>query len=482
MKVKRRVFIKNSMMASAGVALGAPVYLKNYMQVNPSDIINVAVLGLNGRGGTHFSTFTRIKDTRVVGLCDPVDYLLPEAGKAIEKLGGPKPTKNVADYRRLLDDKDIDVISIATPDYWHALMTIHACQAGKDVYVEKPGSHTIDESRKMVQATRKYNRIVQIGTQHRSNRVSQKAIEIIHSGLIGDIYMGRGYEFKRRYTIGREPDGPVPEGVNWDLFRGPAPMRPFNKNHFLYNWHWYFDTSTTELSANGIHPMDRVRLGMKIDEHPLRITCSGGFYGWDSDQEVPNFQVATYEYANGKVMELEIRCLPNPGGSGDIEWYGVKGWAYLRGSTFQAWVTDDDTGHRLPVNRPQPSPRGQGQPPAGAGTGAFGRGVPEPTVSITMADLPPDERAAELAKERIDPHFMNFVDCVKSRKREDLNSEIEVGHVSTVQALLGCIAYRTGRKLTFDGKTERFVNDDDANTYLARPGGGRKPYNVPDVV
>jgi len=490
MKLKRRVFIKNSMLASAGVAFGAPAYIKNYVQQKPSDIINVAVCGINGRGKSHYSTFTRIKDTRVVALCDPINYLFPGAIAEIEKLGGPKPTKTVADFRNLMDDKDIDVISVATPDYWHPLITIAACQAGKDVYVEKPGSHTIDESRKMLQATRKYNRIVQMGTQHRSNRVSQKAIGLIQKGLIGDVYMGRGYEFKRRYTIGGEPDSAVPEGVNWDLFRGPAPMIPFNKNHFLYNWHWYWDTSTSELSANGIHPMDRVRIGMKINEHPLKITCSGGFYGWDSDQEVPNFQVATYEYANGKVMELEIRSLPNPGGSGNIEWYGVKGWAYLKGSTFQAWVTDDDTGHRLlsantppsgAVQRQAPAGATQGQPPSGAMTG-FSRGTPQPTVTITMADLPFDERADELSKARIDSHFMNFVDCVKSRKREDLNSEMEEGHISTVQALLGCIAYRTGRKLTFDGKTERFVNDDNANTYLSRPGGGRKPYNIPDVV
>jgi predicted dehydrogenase len=299
--------------------------------------------------------------------------------------------------------------------------------------------------------------------------------------------MGRGIEFKRRQSIGRVADSSVPEGVNWDLFRGPAPMIPFNKNHFLYNWHWYWDTSTSELSANGIHPMDRVRLGMKIAEHPTKIHCTGGFFGWDSDQEVPNFQVATFEYPNGKIMELEIRSLPNIGGSGDIEWYGTKGWATLSGSNFQAYVTDDDTGHL--IASPRPAGTGQGQGPAGgasgqrpAGTGMPSRSAPKPTVSITPADLPVDARADELSKAGIDPHFMNFVDCVKSRKREDLKSEIEVGHISTTQALLGCIAYRTGRKLTFDGKTERFVNDDDANTYLARPGGGRKPFNIPDVV
>jgi predicted dehydrogenase len=449
MKLKRRVFIKKSMLASAGLALGAPAYIKGFAQVKPSDMINVAVCGIHGRGGSHFRAYTDIRDTRVVALCDPVEYLFEPAIASIERAGGPKPTKTVADWRNLLDDKDIDIISVATPGYLHALLTITSCQAGKDVYCEKPLSYNISEGRKMVQAVNKYNRIVQVGTQHRSNKVTQKAVEMLHKGVIGDIYMGRGVEYKGRRSIGRKPNTPVPEGVNWDLFRGTAPMIPFNENHYFYNWHWYWDTSTSEHGNNGVHWMDQVRWGMNITEHPRKIACTGGFYFWDSDQEVPNFQVSTYEYASGQIMELEIRSLPNAGGSGMMEWYGEKGWATLQGNKFEYFL---------------------------------GQGAKQPTETITMAELPQEVDENGQPAGSADSHFQNFVDCVKSRKSEDLIAPIENGHISTAQMHLGNIAYRTGRTLVFDGKTEKFVNDKEADSYLARPKGGRKPYNIPDVV
>jgi len=485
MKLKRRVFIKKSMLASAGVALGAPAYIKGYAQVKPSDMINVAICGLNGRGGSHVSNFLRIPDTRIVALCDPVDYVIPPRIESIEKAGQPKPTKIVADYRQLMDDKDIDIISIATPAYWHGLIAIAACQAGKDVYCEKPLAFTVEEGRKVVQATEKYNRIVQLGTQHRSNRVTQKAWELLKGGIIGDIYMGRGTEYKRRYSIGRKPDGPVPKGVNWDLFRGPAPMIPFNENHFFYNWHWYWDTTTTEHGNNGVHWMDQVRTGMGITGYPTKIACTGGFYSWDSDQEVPNFQVSTYEYADKKIMELEIRCLPNPGGSGQMEWYGNLGYAYLQGSTFQVWVTDGADGQRL--RTPANISLNEREPASVAGT-PQPTDIPqrarssEPTLTVTMKDLPPDQWYDECTKARIEPHFMNFVDCVKSRRSSDLAAPIQNGHISTAQMHLGNIAYRTGRLLTFDGKTEKFVNDKEADSYLTRKDGYRSPWILPRTV
>jgi predicted dehydrogenase len=242
---KRRTFIKRSMMASAGVVLG-PAYIKGYIQQKPSEVINVAVIGLHDRGGLyagsgHTANYTKMKETRVAAICDCVESLFPNAIKDIEDLGGARP-KTYVDYRDMLKDKDIDVVSIAAPDYWHALMTINACQAGKDVYVEKPISYNIDEGRKMVQAARKYNRIVQAGTERRSNRLTRKAIQMLREGVIGDIYMGRGIVYRLRPNIGKKPDSEVPKGVNWDLFRGPAPMIPFNENHFLYNWHWYWET------------------------------------------------------------------------------------------------------------------------------------------------------------------------------------------------------------------------------------------------
>jgi len=485
--VKRRTFIKKSMLASAGIAVGAPTYIKGFAQNKPSEMVNVAVIGMNSRGVTHMNNFNLIPNSRVVALCDCVEYLLPEVSKRLVDSGGEKP-KTFIDYRDLLDEKDVDVISIATTDYWHALMTINACQAGKDVYVEKPLSYSIDEGRKMVQAARKYNRIVQIGTQHRSNRMTQKAVELLHQGVIGDIYMGRGTVYRLRGNIGTKPDGPVPEGVNWDLFRGPAPMIPFNENHFLYNWHWYWDTSTSEFGNNGTHAMDRIRWGMNINEHPTKIACCGGFYAYnDSDQEVPNLEVATYEYANGAIMELEVRSLLNPSDlGGGLLWLGTKGYAQLTGGNFQVFLSGDNNTGSRPAQPPATGgtqPSTSLTPPATDPTQSRQRQGREPSIIVTQEDLPVDTRQEELAKlGRIDPHFVNFLDAVKSRKYQDLIADVEQGHISTAQMHLGNIAYRTGRKLIFDGKTEKFVNDNNANTYLARPGGGRKPFNIPDIV
>jgi predicted dehydrogenase len=199
-------------------------------------MINVAVVGINGRGGLyggygHTATFTKIKNSRVVAICDADENLFPKAIADIEQLGGNKP-KTVVDYSDLLNSKDIDAISISSPDYWHALHSIWACQAGKDVFVEKPLAYNIDEGRKMVQAARKYNRIVQVGTQHRSNRISRKAIELLNEGIIGDIYMGRATVYGHRGNIGRVKDSSVPAGVNWDLYRGPAPYPAFQHQPF----------------------------------------------------------------------------------------------------------------------------------------------------------------------------------------------------------------------------------------------------------
>lgn len=473
---KRRTFIKKSALASAGIAFGAPAYIKGFQQVKPSDRINVGVIGINDRGGFyggsgHTANFTRIKETRVAAICDCVEFLFPKAIKDIQNLGGEVPATYV-DYRKMLENKDIDVVSIATPGYWHALMEINACQAGKDVYVEKPISYTIDEGRKMVQAARKYNRIVQAGTQRRASRLNRHAIKLLREGIIGDIYMGRGTVYRSRPSIGKKPDGPVPQGVNWDLFRGPAPMIPFNENHFFYNWHWYWDTSTGEFGNNGIHYMDIIRQGMNIDEHPKKIACCGGFYAYnkESDQDVPNLQVATFEYASGQILELEVRSLPTPNEPWGNLWLGTKGYATIQ-NDFQVFVSGNE---RAAIN---------GQ----TSTAAFSTGLQQdrsnkPSLVVTQADLEPDPLYDELIKAKIDPHFQNFVDCVKSRNQKELLADIEQGHISTAMMHMGNTAYHTGRKLIFDGKTERYVNDKEADNYLSRPDGGRKPYNIPKEV
>jgi predicted dehydrogenase len=474
---KRRTFIKKSILASAGIAFGAPAYIKGFQQVKPSDMINVGVIGINDRGGLyggggHTANFTKIKDTRVTAICDCAEYLMPKAIKDIEDLGGEKPATYV-DYRKMLGNKDIDVISIATPDYWHALMTINACQAGKDVYVEKPISYNIDEGRKMVQAARKYNRIVQAGTQRRANLLNMKAIQMLKEGVIGEVYMGRGTVYRSRPSIGRKPDSQPPQGLNWDLYRGPAPMIPFNENHFIYNWHWYWDTSTSEFGNNGTHAVDILRQGMGLTGHPRKIACCGGFYAYnkESDQDVPNFQVATFEYDNGGIIELEVRSLPTPNEPWGNLWLGTKGYAAMIGQEFHVFQTGNEQA------------RVDGQ----TGTAAFSTGRQQdrsstPSITVKPSDLAGELKWQENEKARIDQHFANFVDCVKSRNSKNLIAEIEEGHISTAMMHTGNIAYRTGRKLVFDGKTEKFVNDKDADTYLSRPDGGRKPYNIPKEV
>jgi predicted dehydrogenase len=449
-QINRRGFIRKSVAASASLAAGAPAYIKGYARNKPNDTINVAVAGIRSRGGYyyggsgHTANFTKINNSRVTAICDVDENLFKQAIEDIEKLGGAKP-KTVVDYRDLLDDKDIDAISISTPDHWHALQLIWACQAGKDVYQEKPISYTVLEGRKMVEAARKYNRIVQVGTQYRSSRIVQQAIQAIHDGIIGDVYMGRGIVFGHRPSIGRIPDSPVPDGVHWDLYRGPAPMIPFNKNHFHYNWHWYWDTATSEFGNNGVHVMDEVRWGMKMKEHPVKISCCGGFYVWDSDQEIPNFQIGTFEFADGRIMEVEVRSLftnHEEGSTTGCFFYGSKGWMHLTGNGYAVYHGSKN----------------------------------EPGPKMKKEELEPNE----FDKAEIEFHFVNFLDCMRSRNWQDLNQDILQGHMSTSMMLLGNIAYRTGRKLTFNGEEEKFVNDDDANSYLTRDY--RDPYLLPKEI
>jgi predicted dehydrogenase len=295
----------------------------------------------------------------------------------------------------------------------------------------------------MVQAARKYNRVVQVGTQYRSNEISQKAIQLIHAGVIGDIYMGRATVYGHRTNIGRVQDSSVPDGVNWDLFRGPAPMIPFNRNHFHYNWHWYWDTATGEFGNNGVHYVDRIRWGMKKNVHPARISCCGGFYAYDSDQDVPNLQVATFEYDDGMIIEMEVRSLFTPAEPESLIFFGSKGYMQLGTNSFEVFLG--------PKKEPGPS--------------------------LTSKEL----EVNEYRKAGIEPHFVNFLDCVRNRKWQELVADVNEGYMSTSMMLMGNIAYKTGRKLTFDGKNEKFVNDKEANSYLTR-SEYRKPYLLPENV
>ncbi len=447
----RREFLKKSIMATGGmIVTGSSINATNISnQKSPNDIINVAVIGIRTRGRAHYSEYTKIPNVRVTTLCDIDERLFPERVAEVEKLSGFKP-KTEVDIRKVLDDKDIDAISIAAPDHWHSLMTIWACQAGKDVYVEKPVSYTIEEGRRMIQATSKYNRIVAAGQNMRSDVINRAAMQFLHKGELGDIYLAKGICFKGRDSIGIKKDSPIPEGVHWDLFLGPAPVMPFNENRFHYNWHYFWDYSTTEM-GNLVHRMDIARWGLNKNDHPVKVQCAGGNFVWKDDKETPNTQHAIFEYADGKILQYEVRGVysnPEGGidGTGNL-FLGSKGWMTSDGGwkTFYGGTEGGDP--------------------------SFPRRTEKPGPVISQSDL------TGFAREN---HFENFISCMRSRRREDLNSDIIEGHRSAVLSHLANISYRTGRKLIFNPDNETFNADVEANSYLTRHY--RNPFVLPKIV
>ncbi len=443
--VNRRSFLKSTGSVAAA-AVAAPLVKTAWSGASPSETIHIAVIGLNGRGQSHYREWSKIPNVEVAYLVDVDERIIPWHVAAVEKLTSRKP-KTAVDLRTVLEDKEVDAISIATPDHWHALAAVWGCQAGKDVYVEKPTCHNIWDGRKMVEAARKYNRIVQAGMQNRSNRNVRAAIKFLHEGGIGDVYMAKGLCFKPRDTIGRKPNSPVPEGLHYDIWLGPAQYRPFNENYVHYNWHWFWDFGCTDLGNQGPHQMDIARWGMRKNDYPVKIHCSGGYFVFDSDQETPNTQLATLEFADGKILQFEVRGLyTNAEDSITIGnlFYGSKGWMHLNGSTWKTFM-----GRK---NEPGPgmdSKEGAADPTNLLGTGDTG-------------------------------HFKNFIDAMRSRKISDLNADIEEGHHSTSYCHLANIAYRLKRQLEFDPNQECFVNDPQADRYLTR--SYRAPFVVPEKV
>ena len=442
----RRTFLRTA--AIAAPAAGA------WAQRSPSDTVRVAVVGFHGRGRSHYQAYARMPNVKVVALCDADERLFPAAVAEVEKLAGYRPD-TFFDIRRLLERKDIDAISIATPDYWHALMTIWGCQAGKDVYVEKPVSFTVVEGRRMVEAARKYKRIVQCGLNMRSGAQTRAGVKVLHGGQIGQVYRAKVLITKPRGSIGRMKEASVPEGVHWDLYLGPTKYRAYTPNRLHYGWHFFWETSTSDVGNTGVHHLDLARWGMNKKVHPVRVHSTGGYYVWDSDQETPNYQVATLEYADGSIIDVELSNLFAPPNPVSNLFYGTEG--YL--SCGKEWQ---------PV-------RGRFEPRTPA---------TEPTENATAASFPratyTPGPVVDAKTEKTVSQFENFIDCVRSRKVEDLYCDIEEGHLSTALCHLANISFRTGRKLVFDPRTESFPGDAVANQFLTREY--RAPYTLPDKV
>ncbi len=367
-------------------------------------------------------------------LCDPDGDVLAERAAGFEGRHGRKIAAH-QDLRRAFDSKEIDAVSIATPNHWHALAAIWACQAGKDVYVEKPGAHNIFEGRQLVEAARKYGRIVQHGVQLRSSEALQEAVQLLRGGEIGNVYMARGLVFRHRPSIGNKPlEEPVPAKLDWDLWQGPAQARPFSRRYVHYNWHWHWDYGNGDIGNQGIHETDMCLWGLGV-RLPTAITAAGGKFLFDDDKETPEILSVAYQYPKQKKMiQFEVRhWSTNPEAGVDVGniFYGSDGYMVIKG--YDSFAVFQGNG-REPIRRRK----------AGGN------------------------------------HFANFVKAMRSRRTTDQNAPVETAHLSSALAHLGNISYRLGRSLEFDPETEHFPRDAEANQLLARQY--RAPFVVPERV
>ncbi len=407
-----------------------------------NETVRVAVVGCGGRGSSHMSAWTSQKNVELAGLVDVDDSHSERFVGALQKKGATAPPV-FRDIRKVLEDKNIDAVSIASPNHWHTLQTIWACQAGKDVYVEKPCSHNVFESKQIVAAARKYDRMVQMGSQSRSSPALQEAVQKMKEGEFGEIYMARGLCFKARNTIGKTPVEAVPAGVDYDMWTGPAPLRPFTKNRFHYNWHWFWDTGNGDLGNQGIHEVDIARWGLGVT-HPTQVSAMGGKFMFDDDQETPNTITASYEF--------------NVGGKPKMMTFEVRHWL----SNHEAGIGGDRAGNTI----------------GNTFYGSEGYLVID-NYNKYYSFMGKDGKPGPARSER-DHHFENFIAGVRSRKRTDLNAEIEEGAMSCVLMHLANISYRLGRTLHWDEKTWTVKNDPEANKLLTRVY--RAPYIVPAKV
>jgi predicted dehydrogenase len=453
----RRDFIRKSALGTAAITIGGmKLSAKSYNSIQgANNRVTVAVIGIGGQGGTHINSFCRMKDSknvRLKTLCDADEKFFPARVKTVESMTKETPT-TVWDMRKVFEDKEIDAVSFATPNFWHALGTIWACQAGKHVYVEKPATYGVFEGRKMVEAARKYNVRVQTGLQNRSIPGVREAIKFMHDGGIGEVFMAKGSCYKPRDSFGIAPDSEPPATLHYDYWLGPCQWQPYNEKKVHYNWHWHWATGGGDTANQGPHQFDVARWGLNKNEHPVEIYSMGNIFGIkpeECSQETPNTQTSVFKYKDGKILEFETRGrYTNGEGSLDIRigniFYGTDGYVEIDGGTWKAF--------RKRENKPF------------AGSGVVDERPADPTF---MA--PPGGGN----------HYANFIDAIRSGKNEDLNCDILEGYMSACLPALANISYRVGRRLFFDGAKEKFIKDKAADKLLTRDY--REPYVVPKVV
>jgi predicted dehydrogenase len=395
--------------------------------------VNLCVIGVRGRGNGVGQNFARLPNAQITHICDVNEPLLAGYGKVITDIqkSAPKP---VVDLRRVLDDKSVDGIVVATPDHWHALATIWGCQAGKHVYVEKPISHNVFEGRQMVAAARKYQRVVQVGTQSRSAPHYKEAMDLMKAGTLGRVHMAKAWNSQLRRRVPAVDDSPVPAGLDWNIWQGPAADRPFNANRYTYGWRWLWDYGTGDMGNDGVHDLDIARWGLGV-EAPDEVQCTASKLQFKGDiQETPDTQIATFTFPKQDAMLVYEQRLWSPyfqeGYENGVAFYGTEGYIVIgrRGWKFVE--------KRNKV--------------------AFEK-------NVDFSDL---------------PHQVNFLECIQNGGTP--NCDIQEGYYSTLLAHLGNISFRVGRSLKFDAEKLAITGDNEATALLKR--SGRKEFQIPEQV
>ncbi len=476
--MKRREFIKKT--ASSAFALGSmPLILSNSNWKGANDRVNVAVVGIRGMGRVHLQEYQKLKNVEVSALCDVDENLFAERVKTHYTDKGLRKPKLYTDMRKLYEDKSIDAVSIVTPNHWHALAGIWAIQAGKHASIEKPICHTIEEGRKLVEAARKYNLVVQDGAEQRSNPGAQSAVEFLRNNKLGEVYMAKGLCYKWRDSIGKYPDGYMLEGeryastvnssswitpftksymqkVNYDMWLGPAPERPFNRNRFHYNWHWHWDYGDGDMGNQGVHEMDIARWGLGV-KLPTKVTAMGSHVMFDDAQETPNVLMALFEF-------------PNPEGGGDKKktlQFEVRHW----------------------MSNPEGNHLGSGESLSNTymtnsrnvvGNIFYGsKGYMLKDVDGWQTFMGEERKLGESGK-GVGNHYENFIDAIRANDPNLLTGTIEEGFYSCALIQLANISYRLGRTLDIDPNTLTILNDEEANGMLSKEY--RAPYVLPKNV
>lgn len=436
-----REITRRSMLKGIAGPVVAPVIMAGAKVGSPNEKLVVACMGVGGRGRAVLGRFASLPGVEIAAVCDVDQRNIAKAMEVVSKHQQKRPRAE-ADFRRLIDDKVIDVLLVTTPDHWHAIPTILACQAGKHVYVEKPIGHNVAEGQAMVRAAQRYKRVVQVGVCSRSSRHVAEACEFIRSGGIGRVRFARGWDVSWGQPIGHRSDEPVPDGVDYDFWLGPAPLRSYNRNRFHSSWRWFFDYGTGDLGNDGVHRIDYARRGLeagfayedkKLPEWPLSVSAVGGKHFFDDAQEWPDTLAVTWEYPEAVLM-YEMRTwsrLPFEGKGEGAAIYGENGTVFIFNESWHAVAPDRQV--------------------ARAG-------------SQSVAEYDSD-------------HNQNFLKCI--REGGIPSGDIAKGHVMSALVLMGNISWRVNRRLRIDANRQTFIDDEDANRYLSRTY--RKPWTLPAV-